>query len=84
MSARQEIQKAINPAHECLQIGAAIHVAIVAGLVIGRQVKLGVVRGIVIGYNIARSGSYPGMSYPLLVKTELGIAKCRLDEVVPV
>ena len=84
MAARQEIENAVGPARECTQIGAAVHVAVGRGLVIGRQVKLGVVRGIVIGYNIARRGRYPGARYPLLVKTEFGIAKCRLDEVVPV
>jgi hypothetical protein len=83
MTARQEIESAGSPARECSQIGAAVHRAVGCGLVVGRQVKLGVVRGIVIGYNIARRGRYPGSRYPLLVKTELGVAKCRLDEVVP-
>lgn len=83
MTARQHIEDA-SPARECSQIGAAVHMAVGRGLTIGRQVKLGVVRGIVIGYNIARRGRYPGSRFPLLVKTELGIAKCCLDEVVPV
>ena len=83
MTARQHIEDA-GPARECSQIGAAVHMAVGRGLTIGRQVKLGVVRGIVIGYNIARRGRYPGSRFPLLVKTELGIAKCCLDEVVPV
>jgi hypothetical protein len=60
-------------------IRAATH----RGLTIGRAVKIGLVRGIVIGYNIARRGRFPGMSYPLLVKTELGVAKFGLDEVLP-
>ncbi|HEX8987374.1 MAG TPA: hypothetical protein VF816_05390 [Rhodocyclaceae bacterium] len=84
MTAYQGIESTPSPARECKQIGAAVRVAVRRGLVVGRQVKLGVVRGIVIGYNIARRGRYPGTRYPLLVKTELGIAKCRVDEVVPV
>lgn len=84
MSARHESEEADSPARDCGGIGAAVHVAVGRGLVVGRQVKLGVVRGVVIGYNIAHRGRYPGTRYPLLVKTELGVAKCRLDEVVPV
>jgi hypothetical protein len=84
MAARQEIESKEGPERDCAKIGCAVHTAVGRGLVIGRQVKLGIVRGIVIGYNIARRGRYPGARYPLLVKTELGIAKCRLDEVVPV
>jgi len=64
-------------------IGALIHAAVMDGLIIGRTVKIGMVRGIVIGYNISRRGRYPGTHYPLLVKTELGIAKFGLDEVLP-
>lgn len=84
MAVRQKTSRTEAPAQECVKIGAAVHAAVGRGLVVGRQVKLGVVRGIVIGYNIARRGRYPGTRYPLLVKTELGIAKCRVDEVVPV
>ncbi|CAG0987202.1 hypothetical protein RHDC4_02264 [Rhodocyclaceae bacterium] len=54
------------------------------GLVINRQVKIGIVRGVVIGYNIARRGRFNGTRYPLLVKTELGVTKCGLHEVVAV
>lgn len=54
------------------------------GLVINRQVKIGIVRGVVIGYNIARRGRFNGARYPLLVKTELGVTKCGLHEVVAV
>lgn len=64
-------------------LGQAIHAAVRCGLVVGRRVKIGLVRGIVIGYNIARRGRFPGMRYPLLVKTELGTAKFGLDEVIP-
>ncbi len=83
MTARQNLEEKVGPARECTQIGAVVHTAVGRGLTIGRQVKLGVVRGIVIGYNIARRGTYPGTRFPLLVKTELGIAKCGLEEVVP-
>ena len=62
---------------------AAVHAACSCGLTVGRQVKIGIVRGVVIGYNIARRGRYPGRRYPLLVKTEFGVAKFRLAEVVP-
>jgi hypothetical protein len=55
--------------------------AIRRGLTIDRAVKIGAVRGVVIGYNIARRGRYPGIRFPLLVKTELGTAKFSLDEV---
>ena len=82
MSAQQPVQ--VSPAKKCGKIGAAVHAAVGRGLVVGRQVKIGIVRGVVIGYNIARRGRYPGTRYPLLVKTELGVAKCRLDEVLPV
>jgi hypothetical protein len=84
MAVRQKSESASSSARECSRVGDAVHMAVGRGLVVGRQVKLGVVRGIVIGYNIARVGRYPGTRYPLLVKTELGIAKCCLDEVVPV
>jgi hypothetical protein len=84
MTARQHLEDVPAGTRECREIGEAVHRAAGRGLVVGRQVKLGVVRGIVIGYNIARRGRYPGTRYPLLIKTELGIAKCRLDEVVPV
>lgn len=60
----------------------AVRAACSCGLTVGRQVKIGVVRGVVIGYNIARRGRYPGRRFPLLVKTELGVAKFRLAEVV--
>lgn len=69
---------------EAAPVGVAVRAALRGGFVVGRQVKVGVVRGVVIGYNIARRGRYPGARFPLLVKTELGIAKCGLDEVRPV
>lgn len=73
-----------HQAQEAALVGVAVHAALCGGFAVGRQVKIGVVRGVVIGYNIARRGRYPGARFPLLVKTELGIAKCRLDEVLAV
>jgi len=55
--------------------------AIRAGFEIGRRVRVGRVAGWVVGYNIARCGSYLGDHYPLLVRTDFGVAKCRLSEV---
>lgn len=74
---RPRARNSTNPA-------AAVRAAVARGLTVGRQVKLGIVRGVVIGYNIACRGRFPGRRYPLLVKTELGVAKCHVDEVVPV
>jgi hypothetical protein len=65
-------------------IGKLVHLAIERGLAVGRTVKIGAVRGILIGYNIARDGDFPGTTYPLLVKTEFGIAKFAIEEVKPV
>ena len=62
---------------------AAIHDALRSGHRIGRPVMVGAVRGTVIGYNIARRGRYLGSRFPLLVETELGVAKCSLNEVRP-
>lgn len=59
----------------------SVQQAIQAGFEIGRSVRLGQVEGHVVGYNIARCGSYVGDHYPLLVRTDFGIAKCRLSEV---
>ena len=93
MSTRRPAQEAKGSANameatvgavECVRIGAAVRTAIGRGLVVGRQVRIGIVNGVVAGYNIARRGRYRGVRYPLLVITELGLAKCRLDEVVAV
>lgn len=59
----------------------SIRQAIQAGFEIGRNVRVGCVAGSIIGYNIARCGSYVGDHYPLLVRTDFGVAKCRLSEV---
>lgn len=84
MSSQQPAAINAGRARECSRIGAAVHTAVGCGLTIGRQVRIGIVRGVVIGYNIARRGRFQGARYPLLVKTELGVTKCRLDEVVAV
>lgn len=59
----------------------AVRCAQEAGFHVGCRVHLGQVAGRVVGYNIARSGVYFGGLFPLLVETELGIAKCSLLEV---
>lgn len=59
----------------------AVRSAQEAGFHIGCLVHLGQVAGRVVGYNIARSGAYYGAFFPLLIETELGIAKCSLSEV---
>ena len=41
------------------------------------------VPGSVIGYNISNFGRFSGASYPLLVETEYGIAKCSMRELSP-
>jgi hypothetical protein len=58
----------------------AIRMAMQRGYRIGRLVNIGSIDGRVIGYNIAAYGRYVGADYPLLVATELGVAKCRPDE----
>lgn len=45
--------------------------------------RIGNVPGNVIGYNISLSGRFSGASYPLLVATEYGTAKCSMREVSP-
>lgn len=65
--------------HGCVE--QAVDGAIRAGFRIGRRVRIGRVPGAIVGYNIGRFGRFSGASYPLLVKTEFGIAKCSLREV---
>ncbi|WP_345794945.1 hypothetical protein AAG895_07900 [Thauera sp. JM12B12] len=57
--------------------------AIDAGYHVGSTVRIGQVPGSVIGYNISNFGRFSGASYPLLVETEYGIAKCSTREVSP-
>lgn len=61
-------------------IGPAIHAAIGRGFVVGSEVLVGNVPGIVVGYNIATFGHFIGNSYPLVVRTALGVTKCSVDE----
>jgi hypothetical protein len=62
-------------------IAGAVGVAIKQGFVVGREVLVGSIPGIVVGYNIAAVGTFLGKSYPLVVRTELGVTKCALNEV---
>jgi len=62
-------------------IERAVIRAIDAGYRIGQRVWIGHVAGRVVGYNIGHFGRFCGERYPLLVKTEFGVAKCSLNEV---
>lgn len=68
--------------HGCVE--QSVDRAIRAGFSVGRRVRLGCVQGSVVGYNIGRFGRFSGASYPLLVRTEFGIAKCSLSEIAAV
>ncbi|THF62843.1 hypothetical protein E6C76_16370 [Pseudothauera nasutitermitis] len=59
----------------------AVSNAIRAGYRVGMRVRIGRVAGRVVGYNIGAYGRYSGASYPLLVNTRFGVAKCSLGEV---
>lgn len=63
-------------------IGSAVHAAMSSGFVVGREVLVGNVPGIVVGYNIASFGQFVGNTFPLVVRTALGVTKCGVDEVV--
>jgi len=58
----------------------AVHAAIQRGYVIGREVLIGRIPGIVVGYNIASFGRFVGTTYPLVVRTAMGVTKCSMDE----
>ena len=62
-------------------IGCAVSAAITRGFVVGREVLVGRIPGIVVGYNIASFGLFVGTTYPLVVRTALGVTKCGVDEV---
>ena len=51
------------------------------GFHVGRRVRIGTVPGVVIGYNIGGRGKFHGATYPLVVQTRFGIAKCSLAEI---
>jgi hypothetical protein len=57
-----------------------VRAAMRLGFVIGREVLVGKIPGIVAGYNIGSFGRFPGTSYPLVIRTEMGVAKCHPDE----
>lgn len=61
-------------------VGGAVASAITRGYVVGREVLIGRIPGIVVGYNIASFGQFVGTSYPLVVRTALGVTKCGVDE----
>lgn len=77
----QRAAHAAHPHHGTVE--RSIHRAIDAGYRVGRAVRIGRVPGNVIGYNISSTGRFSGASYPLLVETEYGIAKCSMREVSP-
>lgn len=62
-------------------IGSVVNLAITRGFVVGREVLIGSIPGIVVGYNIASFGQFIGNTYPLVVRTALGVTKCGMDEV---
>jgi hypothetical protein len=59
---------------------AVVQSAIRQGFVIGREVLIGKIPGVVVGYNIGAFGKFVGATYPLVIRTELGVAKCHPDE----
>lgn len=63
-------------------VGSAVSTARRLGFTIGRRVAVGAVIGTIIGYNIAGYGPFVGRSFPLVVDTGLGIAKCSPDELI--
>jgi hypothetical protein len=62
------------------ELAGAVRRAMRRGFRIGRLVSIGSIDGRIIGYNIAAYGRFVGAEYPLLVATDLGVAKCRPDE----
>ena len=59
---------------------AVVQAVIRKGFVVGREVLIGKVPGVVVGYNIGGFGRFIGAVYPLVIRTELGVAKCHPDE----
>jgi hypothetical protein len=70
-----------QPHHWHGSVEHAVTRAIRAGFRVGRRVRIGGILGCIIGYNIGHFGRFSGASYPLLVKTEFGVAKCSVREV---
>lgn len=84
MTARQAANRpsaGIVPArHSRPRLESAVQAAMRKGFVPGREVLIGKIPGIVVGYNIAGYGSFVGATYPVVVRTALGVAKCGPDE----
>jgi hypothetical protein len=73
-------QRNTPPRHSLSRLEAAVQAAIRRGLVVGSEVLIGKIPGIVVGYNISGYGRFVGATYPVVVRTALGVAKCRSDE----
>jgi hypothetical protein len=61
-------------------IKLAVASAIRQGFKLGCNVAIGSICGKIIGFNIAAFGEYAGKRFPLLVVTDLGVAKCSANE----
>lgn len=59
---------------------STVQAAIRRGFVVGSDVLIGKIPGIVVGYNIGGFGRFVGATYPLVVRTALGVVKCGPDE----
>ena len=66
--------------HSMSRLEAAVQAAILKGLLVGSEVLIGKIPGIVVGYNISGYGRFVGVTYPVVVRTALGVAKCRSVE----
>ena len=59
---------------------SVVQAAMRHGFVVGREVLIGKIPGVVVGYNIGAFGKFVGAAYPLVIRTEMGVAKCHPDE----
>lgn len=59
---------------------ALVRAAAKSGYAVGTEVMLGDLPGIVVGYNIAGFGRFLGAAYPLVVRTERGVAMAHPDQ----
>jgi hypothetical protein len=82
MNAPRKNETVVDRRRHCAgaAIESAVSAAIRRGFQVGRAVAIGAVRGEIIGFNIAAFGRFVGTRFPLLVRTELGLAKCGPDE----
>lgn len=67
-----------RPRPPCFE--ALIQSATQGGFVIGREVMLEDQPGLIVGYNIAGFGRFLGAAYPLVVRTEHGVAMAHPDQ----